>query len=157
MNADAPGSINGGRIALTLASGEGHKDVVEILLTAGPNVSSPRHRYTGRTPLQATAEGGYMEVVKRLLNVGAHINAEPVHNLGRTALRGAASNILPDFAKNDYPVVFSDTSTSFGWATKTVSIPHQAGHGLREMGKACIPGLSQRPALMVIDVSLSAE
>ncbi|KAL9118851.1 MAG: hypothetical protein Q9187_004596 [Circinaria calcarea] len=82
---DAPGRNNGGRIALTLAAGAGHLDIVDRLVAAGGDVTYPASRYMERTALQAAAEGGHLAVVRRLLDEGANVHAPPAHNNGRTA------------------------------------------------------------------------
>ncbi|KAF6805667.1 ankyrin repeat-containing protein, partial [Colletotrichum plurivorum] len=77
-------------IALQAASGGGHIEVVERLLSAGANVNADPAESDGRTALQAASEGGHIEVVERLLSAGANVNADPAERHGRTALQASS-------------------------------------------------------------------
>ncbi|KAJ5344407.1 hypothetical protein N7452_002411 [Penicillium brevicompactum] len=57
-----------------LASLNGHKKIVEILLKRGANVNIQGGRY--RTTLQAACLRGYDQIVQVLLEWGAHINTQ---------------------------------------------------------------------------------
>jgi len=62
-----------GMTALMMASENGHKDVVEILLKEeGINVNLWNNE--GETALILASEYGHTEIVKMLLNAGAHVN-----------------------------------------------------------------------------------
>ena len=58
--------------ALQVASGSGHKDIVEILLEKGADINI-EVRYQG-TPLQAALAHGHKDIVEILLEKGADIN-----------------------------------------------------------------------------------
>ncbi|KAI9765585.1 MAG: hypothetical protein M1840_007274 [Geoglossum simile] len=79
-------------IALQVAAGGGHLDVVERLLVAKADVNaSAADGGFGRTALQAAAGGGHLDVVERLLVAKADVNASAADGgFGRTALQAAA-------------------------------------------------------------------
>ncbi|KAH0605607.1 uncharacterized protein H6S33_004829 [Morchella sextelata] len=73
-----------GRSALQAASGNGHHELVEYLLTcASPrsDVNCPAAVPFGCTALQAASQGGHADVVKLLLANGASVDVVPVPNL----------------------------------------------------------------------------
>ncbi|KAH0536787.1 hypothetical protein FGG08_006355, partial [Glutinoglossum americanum] len=79
-----------GRTALSIASGLGHFEAVQLLLERGANINArPNGGYGGRTALQAASGGGHLKVVQLLLKRGAGINARPGCQ-GRTALQAAS-------------------------------------------------------------------
>lgn len=61
-----------GRTALSLAAGEGHLAVSELLLENGAWVNPHEDYDTYHTPLLAAAENGHLEVVKFLVSQGAN-------------------------------------------------------------------------------------
>jgi ankyrin repeat protein len=61
-----------GRTALTLASQEGHLDVVEILIAAKASVDPWDEYSIFDTPLIAAAENGYLGIVQTLISAGAN-------------------------------------------------------------------------------------
>ncbi|KAI5843055.1 hypothetical protein DFP73DRAFT_479516, partial [Morchella snyderi] len=73
-----------GRSALQAASGNGHRELVEYLLTcASPwsDVNCPAAVPFGCTALQAASQGGHADVVKLLLANGASVDVVPAPNL----------------------------------------------------------------------------
>jgi len=61
-----------GRTALTLAAGQGHGVIVDLLL-AGGAWADPHEDYdTYETPLMAAVIGGHLEIVKKLVGAGAN-------------------------------------------------------------------------------------
>jgi ankyrin repeat protein len=63
------------------ASGNGHRELVELLIANGADVNT---RYWNGTPLLAAAAAGHTDVVKLLIAKGADVNASD--NRGRTPL-----------------------------------------------------------------------
>lgn len=61
-----------GRTALSLAAGQGHFTVVELLLQRGAWVNPHEDYDTYQTPLYAAAENGHLDIVKLLLSEGAN-------------------------------------------------------------------------------------
>ncbi|MEI6857132.1 ankyrin repeat domain-containing protein [Psychrilyobacter sp.] len=57
---------------LLIASGKGHKDIVELLLKSG--VDSNIKKEDGVTPLMRATQGGYKDIVELLLASGANYN-----------------------------------------------------------------------------------
>ncbi|OAP54807.1 hypothetical protein AYL99_11255 [Fonsecaea erecta] len=74
--------------ALQVASGEGHVEIVKLLLDSGADVNAPGKRYSD-TALQAASAKGHVEIVKLLLDSGADVNA-PGKRYG-TALQMASA------------------------------------------------------------------
>ena len=61
-----------GRTALTLAAGQGHTVIVDLLL-AGGAWADPHEDYDiYETPLMAAVIGGHLEIVKKLIEGGAN-------------------------------------------------------------------------------------
>ena len=63
---------DGGTRALMIAAGEGHAEVVKVLLSAGADVHAAKDYYF--TALFPAVEGGHAEIVKILLAAGANPN-----------------------------------------------------------------------------------
>lgn len=83
--------INHGRTELQAAAGEGHLQMVKILIESyDADVNKEAGSHYGRTALQAAAGGGHLQVVKFLLEKGADIDGEIGFRYGRTALQAAA-------------------------------------------------------------------
>jgi len=61
-----------GRTALSLAAGQGHLVVVELLLQKGAWVNPHEDYDTYETPLYAAAENGHLEVARFLVSQGAN-------------------------------------------------------------------------------------
>ncbi|KAH0559874.1 hypothetical protein GP486_003604, partial [Trichoglossum hirsutum] len=78
-----------GRTALSIASGLGHLEAVQLLLERG-SINAELSCSRGMTALQAASHGGHLEVVQLLLERGASINAEPSDSTGMTALQAAS-------------------------------------------------------------------
>ena len=68
-----------GNNALTAASHYGHREVVDLLLSAGADLGYLDVR--GISPLYAAAQEGHLKVVKLLLNKGANIHQESIYGL----------------------------------------------------------------------------
>eukprot|EP00658_Telonema_sp_P-2_P070363 TRINITY_DN5989_c0_g1_i4.p1 TRINITY_DN5989_c0_g1~~TRINITY_DN5989_c0_g1_i4.p1 ORF type:complete len:340 (-),score=101.49 TRINITY_DN5989_c0_g1_i4:102-1121(-) len=83
------------RLALHLASKNGHLKVVETLLKAKSDVSH-RDKYK-HTPLHLAASKGHDQVLSALLDAGADVNAEDED--GDTALKWAKTNKRPKVIK----------------------------------------------------------
>ncbi|KFA69802.1 hypothetical protein S40285_02442, partial [Stachybotrys chlorohalonatus IBT 40285] len=66
-------SANGMARAPRAASGGGHLQIVEQLLTAGADVNVTTG-YNRQTALQAASRGGHLQIVERLLTAGADVN-----------------------------------------------------------------------------------
>lgn len=80
-----------GFTALALASFFGHRDVVELLLDAGAEVTAvTRNEQIQVAPLHSAAAGGHNEIARLLLDAGAEVDA--VQPGGFTALHSAAQN-----------------------------------------------------------------
>ena len=69
-----------------LAAGEGHKEIVELLIAEGADVHA-KDKW-GFTPLHKAALCGHKEVAELLIAKGADVNAK--HDLGGTPLHAAA-------------------------------------------------------------------
>lgn len=68
-----------GNSPLLLASMNGRTEIVEILITAGADVSVARSS-DGATPLHLASQNGHIDVVRQLLSCGAP--ADPVSSMG---------------------------------------------------------------------------
>ena len=80
-----------GRTALSLAAGQGHVEMVRVLLAGGAWVDPHEDYDTYETPLMVAAENGHLEIVKLLVEAGAN----PFYHVGvaqRTAESYARSN-----------------------------------------------------------------
>lgn len=75
---------HGGFTALEAACRVGEKQIVEILLAGGADVSVRGDLRAGGSALHAAAEGGHTEIVRRLLEQGADCNVL----VGRAGARG---------------------------------------------------------------------
>lgn len=81
---------------LYIASEQGYKDVVEVLLKhkADPNIQSEMEKWT---PLMRASTRGYADICELLIKGGANVNLSS--NQGRTALHNAAEQGLTDIVK----------------------------------------------------------
>lgn len=62
--------------ALLLASEEGHKEVIKILLAAGADVNTIQNNELGATALMRASREGKIELVKYLIENGAHLETK---------------------------------------------------------------------------------
>ncbi|KAE9373917.1 ankyrin, partial [Stipitochalara longipes BDJ] len=76
--------------ALQMASRDGSKEIVELLLEEGADVNAPPAREFGATALQFAAIKGLLGIACVLLQYDADVNAPAAEVDGRTALEGAA-------------------------------------------------------------------
>jgi ankyrin repeat protein len=77
-----------GFTALIIASANGHKDAVELLLNAGADANLA-HEESKVTPLMYAAASGHIDAMRLLMDKGADLNA--VHTNGGTALLEAST------------------------------------------------------------------
>jgi ankyrin repeat protein len=75
-----------------VASRDGSKEMVELLLEHGADVNAPPARMYGATSLQFAAIKGLLGIAYLLLENGADVNAPPAEVDGRTALEGAVEH-----------------------------------------------------------------
>ena len=89
--ADVNAKDKRGRTPLLFAAIGGHKEIAEILIAKGADVSpkSPEYK-AGITPLHEAAFHGHKEIVELLINKGADVNAKNVD--GKTPLDYAIEN-----------------------------------------------------------------
>ena len=77
--------------ALTVASENGHLEIVQYLIDNGAKVNGTRpYRGIGDTALSIASQNGHFEIVKVLIKAGAKVNLDD--RLGGTALMGASEN-----------------------------------------------------------------
>ena len=77
---------NAGVTALQQASGDGHSEIVDLLLAAGASVNACALSNT--TALYNAAAGGHLEVTQKLLRAGGDIDLQTTS--GATSLQAAA-------------------------------------------------------------------
>jgi ankyrin repeat protein len=77
---------------LQMASRDGSKEIVELLLEHGADVNAPPAKKFGATALQFAAIKGLLGIAHLLLQYEADVNAPPAEVGGRTALEGAAEH-----------------------------------------------------------------
>ncbi len=78
----------GGWTALILASQNGHKDIIQFLLSDAGGADINAQNNYGYTALIVASRYGHKDIVKLLLQGGANINAKD--NIGYTALKWAS-------------------------------------------------------------------
>lgn len=78
------------KTALVAAIENGKANLLEMLLEAGANVSTPATGKMERTALQAAASSGRLSMVRTLIDYGAQINEKPAMDGGITALQAAS-------------------------------------------------------------------
>ena len=88
---DAGADVNSkeGATLLSTASGNGHTEIVKLLLDAKADVNAAR-KIDGMTPLHTASANGHVETVKLLLGAQANVNAADTD--GRTPLSMASLN-----------------------------------------------------------------
>ncbi|KAF5872490.1 putative het-domain-containing protein [Botrytis fragariae] len=112
----------GGRTLLSFAAGEGHEDVVKLLLgKVDPDIKDSIYE---QTPLSFAAENGHQAIVKLLLATG-QVEADSTDNFDRTPLCWAAkegheSAVKLLLAIDQVEVESKDKKgrTPLGWAAK---------------------------------------
>lgn len=77
-----------GWTSLLIATAEGHKEVVSLLIEKGANVNAANN--LGRTPLMFAANYGFDSIAKTLIDNGAKIDMVPNDNEGWSALMAAS-------------------------------------------------------------------
>ena len=95
-----PGLINQhlhGLAPLHIAAREGHKDLVELLLSKGANIFAAEDNETGMTPLHEAAQKGDKAMVELLLLMGA--NPSAVDEQGTTPVDRALGRGRKDIAE----------------------------------------------------------
>jgi ankyrin repeat protein len=78
--------------SLQMASRDGSKEIVELLLEHGAKVNTPPAKEFGATALQFAAMKGLLGIAHFLLEYEADVNTPPAEVDGRTALEGAAEH-----------------------------------------------------------------
>ena len=86
--ADVNAKDNNGRMVITWASWNGHKEIVEKLLNNGVDVNAKDN--WGYTALQLASSNGHTKIVAMLLEKGADVNAK--NNRSDTALISASES-----------------------------------------------------------------
>ena len=76
-----------GMSPLQIASGEGHREIVELLITEGADVKA-KDSFIGRTALGHASMDGHKEIAELLITNGASVTA--MDNIGSTPLHSAA-------------------------------------------------------------------
>jgi ankyrin repeat protein len=77
---------------LKIASRDGSREIIELLLEHGADVNALPAKSYGATALQFAAIKGLLGIAFLLIENGADVNAPPAEVGGRTALEGAAEH-----------------------------------------------------------------
>ena len=83
----------GGDTPLNSAAGNGHKEIVELLISKGADVNA---KNAVNKPLHMAAERGHKEIVELLIAEGADVNAKVI--FGQTLLDTAIINNRSELA-----------------------------------------------------------
>ncbi|MBE6463631.1 MAG: ankyrin repeat domain-containing protein, partial [Alphaproteobacteria bacterium] len=79
---DVNAKTNGGRTALIIASHDGDKEIVELLIEKGADVNAKANG--GSTALMRASRDGYTDVAEVLIQNGADVNQK--NNSGQNAM-----------------------------------------------------------------------
>ena len=85
-----PRYIHSVKTALVATIEGGKTNLLQKLLDAGANVSTPATGTSGQTALQAAAWSGRLSIVRMLFEHGAQVDEEPAEDGGVTALQAAS-------------------------------------------------------------------
>lgn len=119
---------------LQMASRDGSREMVELLLEHGAYVNSPPAKKCGATALQFAAMQGYLGIANLLLEYGADVHAPAAEIDGRTALEGAAEHGRIDMVKfllNADTDIFGDGQSQYENAVRRAS--ENGHHSIRRL------------------------
>jgi ankyrin repeat protein len=118
-----------GWMPLMIASAEGHREIVLVLLQAGAKVDTLNAR--GRAALMFAAQYGYSDIVCDLLEQGADPNIVPSDRKRRTALVAAAykghEETVPILVENGADVTVKDKKGSHGVDERRIARSFRSG------------------------------
>jgi ankyrin repeat protein len=120
--------------ALQMASRDGVKEIVELLLEYGADVNAPPTKEFGATALQFAAIKGLLGIAYLLLQYGADVNAPAAEVGGRTALEGAAEHGRVDTVQlllNSRANIFEDGQEQYENAVRRAS--ENGHHAVRRL------------------------
>lgn len=120
-----------------MATRDGSKEIVELLLEHGADVNAPPAREFGATALQFAAIKGFLGIAYLLLQYDADVNAPAAEVDGRTALEGAAEHGRVDMVQlllNSGANIFQDGQEQYENAVRrALENGHRAVRRLLEL------------------------